>query len=150
MKVEVDQSGKIGDTKVPTVLAFSNGKRYAILIPATVKRECVRILRDGRKLETKLYIQLFAVGLFLLLKHDFNKLDRIAIDLEYPGHEAKIKEHLINILRRSGVTVQASKVHFERVGKKSMAHHLALATLNSKVQPNKIIRLDEIMAEFRK
>lgn len=45
MRVEVDQSGKIGDTKVPTVLAFSNGRSFAVLIPAIVKRECLKRLR---------------------------------------------------------------------------------------------------------
>ncbi len=57
----MDQSGKIGDTKVSTALAFSNGKRHAILIPATVKRECVRVLRGERKLETKRSLRLFLV-----------------------------------------------------------------------------------------
>ncbi len=56
MKVEVDQSGKIGDTKIPTVLAFSNGKKLSILIPAKVKRECILRLREKRKLETRLYM----------------------------------------------------------------------------------------------
>ena len=37
MRVEVDQSDKTGDTKVPTVLAFVNDESYAILIPATVR-----------------------------------------------------------------------------------------------------------------
>ena len=43
MKVEVDQSGKIGDTKVPTVLAFSNGKKVAILIPAKAKPSLMKL-----------------------------------------------------------------------------------------------------------
>lgn len=45
--VEVDQSGKIGDTKVHTVLAFSNSYGFSILIPANVKRECIKIQRPG-------------------------------------------------------------------------------------------------------
>jgi hypothetical protein len=57
MKVEVDQSGKIGDTKVPTVLAFSNGKKFTVLISAKVKRECILHVRKKMKMETRLYIQ---------------------------------------------------------------------------------------------
>lgn len=38
MQIEIDQSGKIEDTRKDTVLAFSNGKNYSILIPAEVKR----------------------------------------------------------------------------------------------------------------
>lgn len=39
-----DQSGKIGDTRVHTVLAYSDTESYAILIPASVKRDCVQKL----------------------------------------------------------------------------------------------------------
>jgi len=144
MRVEVDQSGKIGDTKVPTALAFSNGKRYSIFIPATIKRESIQILRDGRKLDTRLYIQLFSVGLYLLLKNDFTKLEHVTIDLEYPGHEAKIKEHLMNLLRRADISVLATQISFERVGKKSPAHQLALAVYSGKAVPNKTITAKDL------
>jgi hypothetical protein len=33
MRIEVDQSGKIGDTRVPTVMAFSNDESCAIRKP---------------------------------------------------------------------------------------------------------------------
>jgi len=45
MHVEVDQSGKIGDTGIATVLAFSDTESYAILIPAKVKKTCIQELR---------------------------------------------------------------------------------------------------------
>ena len=45
MKFVVDQSIKIGDTQSPTVLALSNDIQPAILIPASVKRDCIRALR---------------------------------------------------------------------------------------------------------
>jgi hypothetical protein len=51
LDIEVDQSGKIEDTRVDTVIAFSNGLSGTILIPAVVKRVCIRALRkqDWRK-----------------------------------------------------------------------------------------------------
>ena len=76
MKVEIDQSGKIGDTKVPTVLAFSNGKRSAILIPATVKRECLLSLREQGIAGKTIYMKLFAVGLYLLLKDHIHRFSQ--------------------------------------------------------------------------
>ena len=91
MKVEVDQSGKIGDTKVATVLAFSNGRQFAVLIPATVKRRCIQHLRGKGKMETRLYIQLFAVGLYLLLKRDVKFLEQIVIDFEYRDMKQKLR-----------------------------------------------------------
>jgi len=56
MRVEVDQSGKIGDTRVPTVLAFSDGNTYAIVIPAKVKRKCVHRLRRRGEAGTTLWL----------------------------------------------------------------------------------------------
>ena len=150
MKVEIDQSGKIGDTKVPTVLAFSNGKQYAILIPATVKRECIQKLRGKGRLETRVYIQLFSVSLFLLLKREFRALEQIIIDFEYPGHEAKIKEHLINLFQRAGVRLRPSKIQFGYVGKRSNAHKLAIETFNGNSKPNQVVQLEQILQEFRK
>lgn len=150
MKIEIDQSGKIGDTKVPTVLAFSNGKEYAILIPATVKRGCIQHLRVKGKMETRLYIQLFAVGLYLLLKRDINSLEQIVIDFEYPGHEAKIKEHLINLFRRAGVRVQPARIQFDFVRKKSNAHKLAIEAFKGRAKPHQVIHVEQILKEFRK
>ena len=150
MKVEVDQSGKIGDTKIPTVLAFSNGKHYAIFIPATVKRECIQQLRGNRKLETRIYIQLFSVCLYLLLRNHIHKLDQVTIDLEYPGHESKIKEHLINLFLRAEIRGTRAKIHFDRIGKNSNAHKLALGAFTGESEPNKTIQLDEILREFRR
>jgi len=149
MKVEVDQSGKIVDTKVPTVLAFSNGKQYTILIPSTVKRECIQSLRGRNKLEKRLYIQLFSVCLYLLLRKDALKLNQITIDIEYPGHESKIKEHLINLFLRTGIRISPAKIHFDLIGKKANVHTLALGAFKGRSKPNKTIRLDEILREFR-
>jgi len=150
MKVEVDQSGKIGDTKVATVLAFFNGKQFAILIPATVKRDCIQKLRGKGKLETRIYIQLFAVGLFLLLRRNTHALEQVIIDIEYPGHEAKIKEHLINLLQRAGIKLHRAKVQFGYVGKKSGAHQLAIGIFKNNSKPNQVIQLEQILREFRK
>ncbi len=80
MRVEVDQSGKIGDTKVPTVLAFSNEESYAILIPAKVKRECVQRLREQGRTGKTFYMRLFAIGLFFLLKEHALGADQIALE----------------------------------------------------------------------
>jgi len=45
MHVEVDQSGKVENTRVDTVLAFSNGMNHAILVSAKVKRIVTKQLR---------------------------------------------------------------------------------------------------------
>lgn len=152
MRVEVDQSGKIGDAKVPTALAFSNGKQYSVLIPATVKRECIQWLRSSSKgkLETRVYIKLYSVGLYLLLRKQIKTLEQLIIDIEYPGHEVKIKEHLLNLFQRTNIRIHPSKLQFNPVGKKSNAHDTAIKTFQGIIKPDQVITRDEILGEFRK
>ena len=118
MKLVVDQSIKIGDTQSPTVLALSNDIQRAILIPASVKRECIRALRGRWTPDATLYIRLFAAGLFLLLRELLTTADRITIDVEYPGHERDIKRDLLLLCRQAGDVVDPSVIHFEHIGKK--------------------------------
>ncbi len=148
MRVEVDQSGKIGDTRVPTVLAFSDGESYAIMIPATVKRKCLHKLRQTGEAGTTLYLKLFIIGLYLLLKEHTRDITYVTIDVEYPGHEAKIKEHLLNLLRRAGITASEANFGFQYIGKKSKAHDKALSVFTGATRPDKTISFREIVREF--
>ncbi|NOH04767.1 MAG: hypothetical protein HND47_23755 [Chloroflexi bacterium] len=150
MRVEIDQSGKIGDTKVPTVLAFSNGQKYAILIPTTTKRKSLEKLRRQGRSGRFLYSKLFAVGLYLLLKEHIHQLSELVIDVEYPGWNAEIKLYLLNMLRRRGVTFDTSKIHFRHIGKKSRAHAKAIAVYKKMEEADKTITLDEILTEYLK
>lgn len=148
MKVEVDQSGKIGDTRVPTALAFSNGWNHAILIPATVKRKCLEILRKHGRSGRFMYSKLFAVGLYLLLKDHISRLTEIVIDMEYPGWSADIKLYLLNMLRRKGVEFDSNRIRFHSIGKKSNAHARAIAVYKKAENANKTITVDEILSEY--
>lgn len=148
MRVEVDQSGKIGDTKVPTVLAFSNEESYAILIPAKVKRECVQRLREQGRTGKTFYMRIFAIGLFFLLKDHALGADQIALDVEYPGRNAEVKLYLLNMLWRAGIDVEPEKIQFQQIGKKSPAHKKALDVFSGAAKPDRIIGFEEILAEF--
>ncbi|MFQ5855163.1 MAG: hypothetical protein ACE5LU_05925 [Anaerolineae bacterium] len=152
MHVEVDQSGKIGDTKVPTVLAFSNSESYAILIPATVKRDSLRALRQQGKSGTTLYLEVFAIGLYLLLKDHIRKFSLVTIDIEYPGHSDKIKEHLLYLLRRAEVSIEADQIRFALIyqgGKKPRAHDRAYYTYRGEMAPDRVITLEELLNEVK-
>lgn len=148
MRVEIDQSGKIGDTKVPTVLAFSNGQKYAVLNSATIKRKCLEKLRRHGRSGRFFYSKFFAVGLYLLLKDHIHQLKELTIDVEYPGWNAEIKLYLLNMLRRRGIVFDAHKIHFRHIGKKSHAHTKAIAVYKRMEKADKIITLDEILAEY--
>lgn len=147
--VEVDQSGKIGDTKVPTVLAFSNSENHAILISATVKRACIRELRQRGQSGTNLYLRLFVIGLCLLLERHIQDIALVTIDIEYLGHNARIKEHLLNLLRRAGYRVSREKIRFRHIGKKSNAHKRAKSVFTGATEPDRRISLKVILARLK-
>lgn len=147
--VEVDLSGRIEVTKTDTALAYANGLHKSILIPASVKRICILEARRNGIIGPTLYNQFFAISLFLLLKEDINKFSTITLDYEYVGREQKIRDYLINILRRRKYTISYDQIHFSHIGKKSPAHELAIATLRGIEKPNKVIKSEEILREFK-
>lgn len=152
MHIEVDQSGKIGDTKVPTVLAFANSDSYAIFIPATVKRDALKALRQLGKSGTTLYLEFFAIGLYLLLKDYIQKANLVTIDVEYPGHDDKIKERLLYLLQRAGISLEVDRIRFDLIhqgGKKPPAHDKAYYTYRGEIEPDRVITLGDLLNEVK-
>ena len=149
MVIEVDQSGKIG-AKGPTILAFSNEIDYKVLIPAKVKRECIKILRYRGKTGKVFYLQLFATALFLLLKDYLDRVTLVTIDPEYPSRDKDIKEFLLNLFRRTGRSLSADVIRFKRIGRKSNAHQKALATLRGEMKPDWVIKTKDLLEQFEK
>lgn len=147
--VQVDQSGKVEDTATDTVLAFSDDTSYAILIPSRVKRQCLLELRRRGQTGKSLYWLIFATGLFLLLKDHFKKLPLVIIDIEYEGQTARIKEHLINLLKRKDIPAVQNQVTFRRIGKKSLAHSIAYQVHRGTQSPDRRIKLGELLREFK-
>jgi hypothetical protein len=90
----------------------------------------------------------FSTLLFLLLKDHIYRLSRVTVDVEYDGHSATIKEHVLNLFRRHRIMLDPEMLHFRRIGKKSPAHDLALKVFNYKVLPSQKITAEEVLAEF--
>jgi hypothetical protein len=143
------KSGKVEDTRQDTVLAFSDGIQFSVLIPATVKRDCLRALRVRGIVGNLFYLQSFAIGLFYLLRNHIENIDRVPIDREYPGHEGQIKDYLVNCLFRAGIPVDTYKVQFGSIGEHPPVHVLALSTLRGKEKPNLILNIKDIVGMFR-
>jgi hypothetical protein len=145
--VEVDQSGKIGNSKQDVVLAFANQELgYSVLIPASVQRAFLQEMRG--KVSKKVYTKLFAVALYLLLHKHISLMEQVLIDIEYPGQEIFIKEHLYNLFRRSGIHTRHGQIEFGYITKKSPAHRLALETYRGNQPADFIITLADLLAEF--
>ena len=144
--IEIDQSGKMGDLAVHTVLAFANDIEYAILIPARVKRAIIQKLRAWGKSKVRAVLQIFAAGLFLLVRDSLGEVEQIVIDTEYTGYDVDIRSMLLNHIWRMDPTFDKELLVFRRIGKKSPAHKLALATYQGKQGANRRIEERELWA----
>ncbi len=144
--IEVDQSGRTDVLTNDTALAFSDGIQAAILIPASVKRQCYWQLKKTGLRKRLIGIRLFAAGLVLLLKPHITTLELIIIDQEYEGWEPTIKEHLLRHLRRERPGMSSQQIIFQRIGKGAQAHSVALDTYRGNREPNQRISVEELLA----
>ena len=145
MHVEVDQSGKIEQTNRGTALAFSDGIHYAILIPAKVKQQAIIWLRSTGRRGKRMYLLLFAVALYHLLKHHLDRLKLVTIDIEYEGREHDIKLMLLNLIWRDHLGYPADNITFRGIGKKSQAHKKALAVFRGDIKADRTLTLEEFI-----
>ena len=151
MRVEIDQSGKkIEKTHRETVLAFSNGTNAAVVIPAKVKKDCIRMLRKESWKEQTFIDQIFAAGVFLLLKTHLSQINSIVIDVEYPGREANIKGMLLDLIGRTKKDFPKKNLTFTRITKHSRAHHKAYNVYKRFQKPDKVITTQELLAVLGK
>lgn len=126
MKVEVDLSGRIENTKTKTVIAYSNGERRVLIISAVEKRKLIRLFRELKISPKFFYLEIFCALVFLLFKKYFFEISAIVFDQEYIGLENEVKLRLIKMAKKHGVKFDKEKISFKRVGKKSPAHILAI------------------------
>ena len=120
MKVEVDQSIKIEQVG-PTVLAFSNGISDAVVIPSSVKNECIEYLYSQGYTRQKAPLILFAAGVYILLELYIKKLQKVIIDVEYDGKDAEVKASLLRFMWKYYPNLNADIIAFKHIGKKSLA-----------------------------
>lgn len=150
MHADVDMSGRIEETNRPTAIALANGVTYCLRISATEKQILLETLKKQRpERGSKLrHVLVFSTLVFFLIKDRGQKLQRVFIDLEYSGYEASIKEHILNLARRYELNLKCEIV-FQRVGKKSPAHDLAISVHRGKRKADRVITAKEVLREFR-
>lgn len=81
MPIEIDQSGKVEDTRKLTVICFANGKAKTLLISAKEKRKVLIIMREIDRPHKNFVFRIFSGLIFLLIKNE--KIDSLVIDREY-------------------------------------------------------------------
>ena len=141
MHIEIDQSGKIEQTDVDTIVAFRNGEQYSVLLKKKVK---IELLTEYRNKHKDIYYRLFAILIFYCIRNYLHKIQLIVIDVEYEKREADIKKNLLRIIWKGYPNFDKNLIFFSRIGKKSKAHNLAYQTFAGKLAPNKIVTKEDV------
>ena len=141
MKIEVDQSGKIEQLNMNSVIAFSNKNQYSVLIQKEIKQEIFKIYKGKVK---ELRYRLFCIGVYFCLRDYIREKELITICCEYVGKENLIKSFLLDYLRKDYPAVDPKIIRFGKIGKKSNAHAVAIDVYRSSRRPNKILSLNEV------
>lgn len=146
--LEIDQSNKIERLEKDTVIALANNSQRAIIIPSQVKRQAMALLRKNGKSRNAAVLNLFSVGVFLLLEpylqHNHRLEVAIMIDSEYTGHEVNIRSTLLRYAHKTGLPLSKGQICFGQVGKKSRAHSLAWHIQRNQQKPDTVLTLDDL------
>lgn len=145
MIYKIDQSGKIEYTSHDTVIAFSNGKKKAILIKAREKRILQKRFREAEKIRV-FPLRLFSLMIFLLLKNE--PFHEIIIDTEYPGRGDLIKNYLLHDFNRAGREIDPTIIHFRQIGKSTEAHWHGYYCFKGKRRAEIILKAKEVLKEI--
>ncbi len=142
MKIEIDQSNKIERTDKDTIIGFSNGKTFTVLIKGKVKRQLQEEFRKSGK--PKLFIfRTFMAWIALLIKYsECENISQIIIDKEYPGREEFLKNLFLEMC--SKYFKNPPVVEFKCIGRNSKAHAISYYTMRGKYKPDKIININDI------
>lgn len=144
MRFEIDQSGKIEETRKPTVLAFCNSKQGAVIIVSREKKLIQKFFRQINKPRLFAYLG-FTALIYLLIKDHIRNRDQIIIDREYPGFEKFIKQKLKEIINENK-RLKDLEISISQIDKKSQAHIIAYDGLakRSKIKIRTVLARDVI------
>lgn len=146
MGYQVDQSGKVEQTNKDTVIAYSNGTQYAIVIPRKLKRKLQEVFRV-HGFTTLFIYYLFSVGLFYLLKN-LKQENTVVVDTEYPGKDRIIKQFVLALLEAN--RSPRHNISFARIGNRPPAHYAAKDVFDKKKKPGRILLLIDIIKAIKK
>lgn len=142
VKFQIDQSGKIEQTNINTIVALTNGKKFTVVLSKKDKRILEAIFKKMGKIKSYPYVVFAALLAILLNLADIK--NKVVVDREYMGHENTIRERTLHFLYCLGVKNDLI-IEFGHVGKLSKAHDLAAKVGSRKVKPDKIASLKEVL-----
>lgn len=139
MRLEVDQSGKIEQTNLDTIIALSNDIQYSLVLKKRIKRLLQELFRIQGKPRLFIY-KTFAALIAILLKAS-NPSKKVIIDMEYFSQQIILQRQITEYLEKNKIK---AKFEFGFVGKGSSAHILAERVAHKKQKVNKAVNFEEI------
>lgn len=133
MKYQIDQSGKIEQTNINTVLAYSNDNVGAVILRAKDKRKLQEMFREVAA--PRLFINYTFSALIICLLKPL-KISHVTVDKEYTGNE-----RIIGSLVKAEITTE---IDWKYIGKSSKAHNVAYKVFSKKLAIGKYINAEEI------
>lgn len=137
---QIDQSGKIEQTSLKTIITISNDIQYSIVLPKKAKRLLQEIFRNQQRPRMFIYNTFTALITLLLIKT--KPVSKVVIDKEY-GNEDLLKVRIFEYLKMHKVNYSPN-IEFGLVGKSSPAHILAARVANKKIRPNLVLSMGDI------
>ncbi|TSC64197.1 MAG: Uncharacterized protein G01um101493_199 [Microgenomates group bacterium Gr01-1014_93] len=142
MAYQIDQSGKIEQTSLDTIIALSNNKKYCVILRRKTKRLLQEEFRLRRKPRMFIFDTFCALLTIILIKA--KPTAPVFIDKEYFGNEALIKARILEFINKIGLSNYIPEIEFTLVGKNSPAHHLAAKVGNKTIKPDEVVTLEGI------
>ena len=142
MTYQIDQSGKIEQTNIKTVLAITNDTYFTVALSALDKRLLEQIFKQLKR--PKLFPFLVFSALLAILIKKVQPKNKVVIDHEYSGRESLILErsiYYLTLLRQK----PSPHLEFGHVGKLSKSHQLAHDVATGKKKNSYQASLKEIM-----
>lgn len=76
-------------------------------------------------------------------------MDKIVIDVEYPGREAEILGMFLSVVRKDFPDFMKDRVSFRAIGKRSLAHEAAISVFREERTPDLRIRASELLRPIK-
>ena len=142
MTLQIDQSGKIEQTTLDSIVALADEKKFVVVLPKKVKRILLEEFRIRRK--PKMFVYFTFSALLAIIFVEVKPKNVVFIDKEYFGNEDLIKGKVLEYVAKKTKSRYIPQIEFALVGKSSPAHILAARVGTKEIKPNKVITLEEI------
>lgn len=143
MTSEVDQSIKVERTNQDTIIGIATkGKEFTAAIPGKVKRQLQ--IEFGRAGQPRLFVyRTFITAVVITLqKSGWKNITDVVIDVEYSGHERRLRSIFLEMWSRFSDSVP--DITFREIGKRSPAHQACYAVTIGDAKPNIILKFGEL------